>query len=72
MVTGMVLCMSLYGSASAYFSNNLDGGSFIGNYFSTVLNNFVFALPLQLIIIGPLVRYVFQSFVKGKMADALS
>ncbi|WP_307471483.1 hypothetical protein [Paenibacillus harenae] len=64
--------MSLYGSASAYFSNNLDGGSFIGNYFSTVLNNFVFALPLQLIIIGPLVRYVFQSFVKGKMADALS
>ncbi|OPH50570.1 hypothetical protein BC351_07930 [Paenibacillus ferrarius] len=66
MVSGMVLCMSLYGLGTAYFSNSLMGESLLENYLSIVMKNFIFALPLQLIIVGPLVRYLFIKFVKNK------
>ncbi|TXK83953.1 hypothetical protein [Paenibacillus sp. N3.4] len=66
MVSGMVLCMSLYGLGSSYFSNSLIGESLLKSYFSLVLKNFIFAFPLQLIIMGPLVRYLFIKFVKDK------
>ncbi|MCZ8522665.1 MULTISPECIES: hypothetical protein [Paenibacillus] len=73
MVCGMVLCMSLYGLGTAYFSDKLTGQSLLGSYFSLVFKNFIFALPLQLIIVGPLVRYVFAKFVKPKgMTEAVS
>ncbi|KRE68909.1 hypothetical protein [Paenibacillus sp. Soil750] len=64
MVSGMVLCMSLYGLGSAYFSNSLQGESLLGSYFTLVCQNFIFAFPLQLIIVGPLVRYAFIKLVK--------
>ncbi|NQX60648.1 hypothetical protein [Paenibacillus qinlingensis] len=64
MVSGMVLCMSLYGLGNAYFSNSLQGESLLGSYFTLVFQNFIFAFPLQLIIVGPLVRYVFVKVVK--------
>lgn len=65
MVIGMVLCMSLYGLGNAYFSNSLIGESLLESYFSIVFKNFIFAFPLQLIIMGPLVRYLFK-FAKDK------
>lgn len=66
MVIGMVLCMSFYGLMTAYFSNSLNGESLLHSYFDLVFKNFIFAFPLQLFIVGPLVRYVFNKFVKGK------
>lgn len=67
MVIGMVLCMSLYGLGTSYYLNGgLSEGSFLESYFSTVLKNFIFALPLQLIIVGPIVRFLFVTFVKDK------
>ncbi|MGQ3477259.1 hypothetical protein [Paenibacillus sp. TY11] len=65
MVIGMVLCMSLYGLGTAYFFNSLPGDSLLKNYFSLVFKNFIFAFPLQLLIVGPLVRYLFVKFVKN-------
>ncbi|WP_419875107.1 hypothetical protein [Candidatus Pristimantibacillus sp. PTI5] len=73
MVIGMVLCMSLYGLVTAYFSNGLAGKPLLETYFSFVFNNFIFAFPLQLIIMGPLVRFLFSKFVKGKkMTESFS
>ncbi|WP_036620365.1 hypothetical protein [Paenibacillus alvei] len=66
MVCGMVLCMSLYGLGTAYLSNPLMKGTLFENYYSLVLQNFIFAFPLQLLIIGPIVRFLFQKFVKDK------
>ncbi|WP_019912587.1 DUF2798 domain-containing protein [Paenibacillus sp. HW567] len=56
MVCGMVLCMSLYGTLTHYgFS-----GNFLAHYFSTAGLNFICALPLQLIVVGPLTRFLFM------------
>ncbi|UVI29211.1 hypothetical protein [Paenibacillus spongiae] len=66
MVSGMVLCMSLYGLGTAYFSNSLMSDSLLDSYLSLVFKNFIFAFPLQLLVVGPLVRYLFKKFVKGK------
>jgi hypothetical protein len=66
MVSGMVLFMSFYGLGTAYFSDSLIGESLLESYFSLVFKNFIFAFPLQLIIVGPLVRYLFVKFVKDK------
>lgn len=73
MVIGMVLCMSLYGLGTAYLFNGLSGDSLFKNYLSLVFKNFIFAFPLQLLIVGPLVRYLFVKFVKGtRIAVSLS
>ncbi|MGD6843708.1 hypothetical protein ACQCVH_14440 [Bacillus infantis] len=66
MVAGMVLLMSLYGLITAYFTGHLTGGSWMQSYGSIAFKNFIFALPLQLLIMGPLVRFLFGRFVKGK------
>lgn len=64
MVVGMVLFMSLYGLGAAYFYNGLGEESLFISYFSIVFKNLIFAFPLQLIIMGPLVRYIFAKFFK--------
>ncbi|MVO99326.1 hypothetical protein [Paenibacillus lutrae] len=66
MVSGMVLFMSLYGLGMSYLSNTLSGEPLVTSYFSLVFKNFIFAFPLQLLIVGPLVRYVFSKAVKYK------
>ncbi|MEH7073443.1 DUF2798 domain-containing protein [Neobacillus drentensis] len=56
MVTGMVLFMSLYGAL-------VNGGlsaELPHKYLTGIIQNFIFALPLQLLIIGPIVRVVFN------------
>ncbi len=64
MVSGMVFFMSMYGVATAYYMNVLGGESFITAFSTTALKNFMFALPLQLLIVGPIVRYVFSTFIQ--------
>lgn len=66
MVIGMVLIMSLYGMISAYLANQLNGASVLSTYLHTIARNFSLALPYQIIILGPLVRYVFGKFIKDK------
>ncbi|MET3195571.1 hypothetical protein ABID96_002539 [Bacillus sp. OAE603] len=61
----MVLCMSLYGLVTAYLSNGLEE-SLLKSYFPIASRNFIFALPLQLLIMGPVVRYLFTKFVKSQ------
>ena len=67
MVSGMVLSMSFYGLGTAYFANSLVGESLLESYVSIVSKNFIFALPLQLLVVGPLVRYVFSKTIVGKV-----
>ncbi|MGC6769051.1 DUF2798 domain-containing protein [Enterococcus sp. LJL128] len=62
MVLGMVLCMSLFGLV-------LQGG-FSGNvlldYLNAVKLNILFALPLQLVVAGPVSRYYLRKFQRDK------
>ncbi|GKS12656.1 hypothetical protein YDYSY3_36560 [Paenibacillus chitinolyticus] len=66
MVIGMVLIMSMYGLATSYLMSPPAGKSLLGSYFSPVGKNCIVALPLQLLIVGPIARYVFKRFVKSK------
>ncbi|MFC9774474.1 hypothetical protein [Paenibacillus chitinolyticus] len=66
MVTGMVLVMSMYGLATSYLMSPPAGKSLLGSYFSLLGKNFLFALPLQLLIVGPIARYLFKRFVKSE------
>ncbi len=66
MVSGMVLCMSLYGLGTAYYFHSIDGQAILASYFTFVGKNFIVAFPLQLFIVGPIVRYLFTRFVKEK------
>ncbi|AIQ60801.1 DUF2798 domain-containing protein [Paenibacillus borealis] len=55
MVCGMVILMSLYGTLAHFgFRDN-----FFRHYFSILGLNFICALPLQLIVVGPLTRFLF-------------
>lgn len=55
MVAGMVLCMSFYGALThAGFGPGLGAA-----YAHNLWVNFICALPLQLVIVGPLTRAVF-------------
>ncbi|EOO16550.1 MULTISPECIES: DUF2798 domain-containing protein [Bacillus cereus group] len=72
MVIGMVFFMSFYGMAMMYLHNGLHGDSFVTIYFSVFIKNFIMAYPLQLIIMGPLVRFIFGKFVlKNKTVNVL-
>jgi len=72
MVIGMVTFMSIYGLASAYHANSMVGDSLIKNYFSIFLKNFIFALPLQLLIVGPTVRLIFGKIKANQVNKSLS
>lgn len=61
MVCGMVLFMSLFGLIA---QQNFAGNIFL-NYGQTVLFNFIVALPLQWLIVGPLVRQLLKVY-RGK------
>ncbi|MBD7913185.1 DUF2798 domain-containing protein [Clostridium cibarium] len=56
MVCGMVLCMSLYGSIM-----NVGVTSELPKTYITAIGfNIIMALPLQLIIAGPIIRFLFS------------
>ncbi|HFK1452685.1 MULTISPECIES: DUF2798 domain-containing protein [Bacillus cereus group] len=72
MVIGMVFFMSFFGMAMMYLHNGLHGDSFVSMYFSIFIKNFIMAYPLQLIIMGPLVRFLFGKFVlKNKVVKVV-
>lgn len=59
MVTGMVLFMSFYGAVlHVGFSAELPMA-----YLSAIGKNFIFALPLQIILVGPLTRFIFVKII---------
>ena len=55
MVTGMSICMSLIATSIEYGLSS----DYISLFFRTELRNFMFALPLQFILVGPLARMIF-------------
>lgn len=61
MVIGMVLFMSLYGAIIAVGFNTMA----LNIYPICVIRNFVMALPLNLLVISPLVRFVFTKIFKN-------
>ena len=63
---GMVFFMSFFGMAMMYLHGGLQGDSFVSIYFTIFIKNFIMAYPLQLIIMGPLVRFLFAKFVMKK------
>ena len=66
MVIGMVFFMSFFGMTMMHLHGGLQGDSFVSIYFSIFIKNFIMAYPLQLIIMGPLVRFLFAKFVMKK------
>ncbi|MDA2311339.1 DUF2798 domain-containing protein [Bacillus cereus group sp. MYBK35-2] len=66
MVIGMVFFMSFFGMIMMHLHGGLQGDSFVSIYFSIFIKNFIMAYPLQLIIMGPLVRFLFAKFVLKK------
>lgn len=71
MVIGMVLCMSVFGLVISMVNNGIEG-SLLANYGRTILKNVIVAYPAQLLVIGPLVRFLFVRFVKNAAAVNLS
>lgn len=67
MVVPMVIIMSLYGAVEV----SIEMGNFSNlpmMWLTNIPKNFVMALPYQLIIAGPLTRFVFRSaFPEGKV-----
>lgn len=72
MVLGMAACMSLYGLITAYVHNALGGQSLLSSYFEIFFKNFIVAYPLQLLVMGPIVRLLFVKFVKGEEEQPMS
>ncbi|MDF2680621.1 MAG: putative rane protein [Brevibacillus sp.] len=68
MVLGMVFFMSLYSLVTTYLNQGLTTESYVTSYFLIFIKNFVFAYPLQLLVMGPLVRFLFVKFVRGNKA----
>lgn len=65
MVIGMAFFMSIYGMIMSSLHSELNNGSIITSFLSTYGKNFIVALPLQLIIMGPLVRFLFIKYIKS-------
>ncbi|WP_282937288.1 DUF2798 domain-containing protein [Paenibacillus sp. RC67] len=65
MVLGMVFFMSVYGLVTTYLNHGLTTESYLKSYLLIFARNFVFAFPLQLIIMGPIVRLLFTKIVRG-------
>jgi hypothetical protein len=70
MVVGMVSLMSLFGLGTTYFFHGFGEKTILESYVSIVSKNIIFALPLQLVIMGPIVRFVFGRVVKRQGMSA--
>lgn len=60
-VCTMVLLMSVY----ALFAQHLINSNVICNYITLVAGNMLMAYPLQILVVGPLVRNIFRACVKN-------
>ncbi|NPC91945.1 DUF2798 domain-containing protein [Bacillus sp. WMMC1349] len=64
MILGMVFFMSIFGLVTLMMSKGLDGQGMIETYLMIYFKNFIVAFPLQLIVMGPFVRFIFIKFIK--------
>ncbi|MED4782557.1 DUF2798 domain-containing protein [Brevibacillus choshinensis] len=64
MVLGMVFLMSLYSLITSYVYQGVTTESYGKSYFYIFIKNIVFAFPLQLVVMGPLVRFLFKKFFR--------
>ncbi|GIN71114.1 hypothetical protein J14TS2_15890 [Bacillus sp. J14TS2] len=64
MVLGMAFFMSIYGLVSTYIHSGFTSKSVLADYFAIFGKNFIMALPLQIIVMGPLVRHIFTKYIK--------
>lgn len=64
MIVGMAFFMSIYGLISTYIHTDKATESIMLDYVSIYGKNLIVALPLQLIVMGPLVRFIFMKFIK--------
>ena len=71
MVIGMVTFMSMYGLASSYYANGL-GGNHCLEATSPFSLKFRVCLPLQLLIVGPTVRFLFGRLKAKRVNESLS
>ncbi|PKG21511.1 DUF2798 domain-containing protein [Niallia nealsonii] len=63
MVPMMVLIMSIYGLVLTNIMTGIEGSIFTA-YLKTVGLNFIVALPAQLLIVGPISRWLLTKYVK--------
>ncbi|WP_186576757.1 DUF2798 domain-containing protein [Aquibacillus kalidii] len=71
MILGMVFFMSIFGLVTLMLSEGLGDQGIWSTYFMIYLKNFIVAFPLQLLIMGPLVRFIFVKFIKEKEKQPL-
>lgn len=62
----MVYLMSVY----ALFAKNLINSNIICNYIVLYCKNFIMAYPLQMFLVGPLVRNIFRIIFKKQLNEA--
>ncbi|WP_102272364.1 DUF2798 domain-containing protein [Cytobacillus massiliigabonensis] len=65
MVLGMAFFMSIYGLVSTYIHYGFASNSVVADYFAVFGKNLIMALPLQIIIMGPFVRFIFSKYIKS-------
>ncbi|MGY4688793.1 DUF2798 domain-containing protein [Salibacterium sp. K-3] len=65
MVIGMAFFMSIYGLITTYLHAGYHTDSILLDYLSVFGRNFIVALPLQIVVMGPLIRFIFTNYVKG-------
>lgn len=68
MVVGMVLCMSMYGAIMA-MGFTFDA---LRLYPLVILRNFIVALPFNLLIVSPVVRFIFIKVFPQKQLSSYS
>ena len=64
MVLGMAFFMSIYGLITTYIHVSPVSDSMILDFLVIFGKNLIVAAPLQIIIMGPVVRYIFKTFVQ--------
>lgn len=65
MVIGMAFFMSIYGIIATHLHNGFYFNSIVADYLLVFGKNFILALPLQILFMGPLVRYIFTKYIKS-------
>jgi len=66
MVIGMALFISAFGLATMILHSGYNGNFNLVDYLSVFGKNLIMALPLQILIMGPLVRFIFTKYIKPK------
>ncbi|MFC4321228.1 DUF2798 domain-containing protein [Litchfieldia salsa] len=69
MVVGMASFMSIFGLATQIIHTGYTSNFIIGDYLSVLGKNLLMALPLQILIMGPLVRFIFVKYIKSTQTE---